>query len=190
MLKGSAHMAEYEDIREQFLRETPRFEGRLITVCERMVRLPNGREAQREIVYHKGAAAIVPVDAQGMVTLVRQYRTALETEMLEIPAGKLDTAAEDPLVCAHRELQEETGLSAEHMELLTPMYPTPGYDTEVVAIYLATGLSQHETHPDDDEFLRIERMPLTQAVDRVMHGELGDAKTAIGLLMAARKLCL
>jgi len=182
-------MADYGDLIERFVGEELKYRGILVDVFERTVRLPNGRLAARELVFHKGAAAIVPVDADGRVTLVRQYRTAIDAVTLEIPAGKLDSAGEDPLRCAHRELREETGLMAGHMELLTHMIPTPGYDTEFVNIYLATDLSQHDTDPDEDEFLRIERLPLAEAAQRVMRGELGDAKTALGLLMAWHKLC-
>jgi len=181
-------MAEYDGLKEVYLREKSIYHGRVFDVSERIVRLPNGKEAKREIVTHKGAAAVVPVDDQGMVTLVRQYRTAHETVMLEIPAGKLDSAAEDPLVCAHRELMEETGLKAERMEPLIRMVPTPGYCTEAVTIYLATGLSAGRAHPDEDEFLSVEQMPLEDAAAMVMRGELEDAKTAIGLLMAYTKL--
>ena len=164
------------------------FRGALIDVEHMRVRLPNGKTALREIVRHKGASAIVPVDADGMVTLVRQHRVVVDALTLEIPAGKLDSADEDPLVCAHRELEEETGLNAEHMELLTSMLPSPGYCTEFVCVYLATGLSQHRAHLDADEFLNVVRMPLQEAVDRVMSGELNDSKTALGLLMAWRRL--
>lgn len=182
-------MAKYEDLIEETLREENCYEGTVITVSERIVRLPNGREALRELVRHKGAAAVVPVDENGMVTLVRQYRTAHGGLMLEIPAGKLDSVSEDPLDCAHRELLEETGLKAEHMELLIPMAPTPGYSTEIVNIYLATGLSLHSAQPDEDEFLALEHMPLKEAAELVMRGELKDGKTAVGLLMAYNRLC-
>lgn len=182
-------MAGYNDLRESFVRETPRYRGRVFSVGERTVRLPNGREATRELVYHYGAAAVVPVDERGMVTLVRQYRVAHDAVMLEIPAGKLDSAAEDPLSCAHRELLEETGLMAGRMELLTRLLPTPGYSTEAVSVYLATELSLHSADPDEDEFLAVERMPLKEAAEMVMRGELGDAKTAVGLLMAYYRLC-
>lgn len=182
-------MAGYDDLKESYLRERAMYEGRVFRVGERTVLLPNGKEATRELVYHKGAAAVVPVDERGMVTLVRQYRVAHDAVMLEIPAGKLDAAAEDPLDCAHRELLEETGLKAGRMDLLVRMAPTPGYSTEAVSIYLATELSQHGASPDDDEFLTVERMPLAQAADMVMRGELGDAKTALGLLMAYNRLC-
>jgi ADP-ribose pyrophosphatase len=182
-------MAEYDDLVEISVREQKKYRGRVFEVSERIVRLPNGREALRELVYHKGAAAVVPVDGSGMVTLVRQYRVAQDTVMLEIPAGKLDSAYEDPLACAHRELLEETGLTAEHMDLLIRMAPTPGYSNEIVSIYLATGLSEGAANLDEDEFLSVERMPLKEAVEHVMRGELGDAKTAVGLLMASGRLC-
>jgi ADP-ribose pyrophosphatase len=182
-------MAAYDELKEAFVSEETWYTGKVFTVSERMVLLPNGKQVKRELVNHHGAAAIVPVDADGMVTLVRQYRVAHDAVMLEIPAGKLDSAEENPLDCARRELEEETGLTAKRMEFLTRMAPTPGYDTEFVNIYLATELSEGRAHPDEDEFLLVERMPLKKAAERVMRGELSDAKTAVGLLMAARLLC-
>ena len=176
------------DIRETPLSDELVFQGTLIDVSHMTVRLPNGREALREVVRHKGAAAVVPVDAQGMVTLVRQHRVVVDLMTLEIPAGKLDYVGEDPLACAHRELEEETGLRAGKMEKLTHVVTTPGFCTEQIGLYLATELSQHEDHPDPDEFLHVVKMPLSEAVGRVMSGELRDAKTALGLLMAWQKL--
>ena len=164
------------------------FRGALIDVSHMQVRLPNGRTALREIVHHKGAAAIVPVDEEEYVYLVRQHRVVNDMLTWEIPAGKLDTADEDPLHCAVRELREEPGLKAEHMEKLSHIVTTPGFCTEKIGLYLATGLSQHEDHPDEDEFLRVARIPLKEAVQRVMSGEFQDAKTALGLLMAWQKL--
>lgn len=182
-------MAAGDGLTEVVLSEETKYTGKVFTVSERMVMLPNGRQARRELVHHFGAAAVVPVDAEGRVTMVRQYRVAHDRIMLEIPAGKLDSAGEDTLACAHRELEEETGLIAGSMKWLTRMTPTPGYDTEFVDIYLATELTQGRAMPDEDEFLTVERIPLREAADRVMRGELSDAKTAIGLLMAARLLC-
>ena len=164
------------------------YEGKIIRVEKWRVSLPDGREAAREVVIHKGAAAIVPVDAQGMVTLVRQHRVALDTFTWEIPAGKLDSVSEDPLDCAKRELEEETGLRAANWRRLSHVITTPGFCTEQISIYLATELSQHEAHADQDEFLRLQKMPLDEAVNRVMAGEFRDAKTCLGLLMAARVL--
>ena len=164
------------------------FRGALIDVSHMQVRLPNGRTALREIVHHKGAAAIVPVDDEEYVYLVRQHRVVNDMLTWEIPAGKLDTADEEPLHCAVRELREETGLKGQHMEKLSHIVTTPGFCTEKIGLYLATGLSQHEDHPDEDEFLRVTRIPLKEAVQRVMSGEFQDAKTALGLLMAWQKL--
>ena len=177
-----------DQIREIPLSDELVFHGALIDVTHMQVRLPNGRQALREVVRHKGAAAVVPVDAEGFVTLVRQHRVVVDQITLEIPAGKLDHVGEDPLACAHRELEEETGLRAQHMALLSPMITTPGYCTENISLYLATGLTRHDAHLDEDEFLHVVRMPLAEAVARVMSGELCDGKTAMGLLMAWYRL--
>ena len=149
---------------------------------------PNGRSATREIVVHKGAAAVVPVYPGGTTLLVRQHRVAVDRVTLEIPAGKLDSVSEDPLDCAVRELEEETGLRAGRMTLLTSLLTTPGFCTEKIAIYLAQDLTQGQTHPDEDEFLDLVRIPLEEAVARIMRGEIRDSKTICGLLMAKEAL--
>ena len=177
-----------DSLRENYQDGETIYDGKIIRVEKWRVSLPDGREAAREVVIHKGAAAIVPVDAQGMVTLVRQHRVALDTFTWEIPAGKLDSVSEDPLDCAKRELEEETGLRAANWRRLSHVITTPGFCTEQISIYLATELSQHEAHADQDEFLRLQKMPLDGAVNRVMAGEFRDAKTCLGLLMAARVL--
>lgn len=160
------------------------FDGLIIHVDRAMYRLPNGAVKPREIAVHPGASAVVAVDGEGMVTLVRQFRAALDRVTLEIPAGKLDAPVEDRLDAARRELSEETGLKAAKWTHLTDMASTPGFCSEVISIYLAEELSQGETHPDDDEFLNVIRMPLEEACKRVMDGEIGDSKTICGLLMA------
>ena len=164
------------------------YEGKILHVERWQVTCPNGRSATREIVVHKGAAAVVPVYPDGTTLLVRQHRVAVDRVTLEIPAGKLDSAGEDPHDCAVRELEEETGLRAGRMTLLTSLLTTPGFCTEKIAIYLAQGLSQGETHPDEDEFLGLVRLPLSEAVAMVMRGELRDGKTICGLLMANEHL--
>ncbi|MGI6687332.1 MAG: NUDIX domain-containing protein [Christensenellales bacterium] len=164
------------------------FEGAIMTVEKWRVKLPDGREADREIVLHKGAAAVVPVDAQGYVTLVRQHRVAIDEMMLEIPAGKLNYAGEDPFICAQRELEEETGLVAAKWQKLAHVVTTPGFCTERIALYLATELRQTTAHPDVDEFLNVLRMPLTDAIAMVNQGKITDAKTCLGLLMAQQTL--
>ena len=177
-----------ENLRETFLSSQEIYPGKIIRVEKWQVSLPNGETALREIVRHNGAAAIVPVDREGNVTLVRQHRIAVDRFTWEIPAGKLDSPEEDPFHAAQRELEEETGLQAGTWRRLTLIDTTPGFCNEHIAIYLATDLSQHPAHPDADEFLRTTKMPLQEAVAHCMSGEFHDSKTVIGLLMASQVL--
>lgn len=164
------------------------YNGLIIDVAHMQVRLPNGEEMTLEAVLHKGAAAVVPVDAEDNIYLVRQHRAVAGLLTLEIPAGKLDYVGEPHIACAERELQEETGLKCEKLEHLTDLVTTPAFCTEKIGIFLATGLSQHENHLDDDEFIDVVKMPLSDAVRLVMQGEIPDAKTIAGVLMAWQKL--
>ena len=173
-----------QDMIEHKLSGEKVFDGALLHIEHWQVRLPDGRTALREIARHIGAVAVVPVDEDGYVTVVYQYRPAIGRVMLEIPAGKLDSADEDRLEAAQRELREETGLSAERMTHLTTLLTTPGFCTEKIAVYLAQGLSQGDTHPDEDEFLGLVRLPLEEAFEMVMRGEICDGKTICGLMMA------
>lgn len=175
-------------LREEVLRRETVYPGKIIRVEQWQVRLPNGETAQREIVCHIGAAAVIALDQQGQVVLVRQHRVAIDQVTLEIPAGKLDSPTEDPFVCAQRELSEETGLTAEHWQKLTCLETTPGFCNERIHLYLATGLHQGNSHPDEDEFVDVIRMPLAQAVEQIMNGTFRDGKTALALLMA-NQLC-
>lgn len=177
-----------EQLMEKFLSAEEIYRGQIIKVERWQVSLPDGKTAPREIVKHNGAVAIVPVDENGNVTLVRQHRIAAGRLTWEIPAGKLDYPEEDPFSAAKRELEEETGLRAENWQFLTRIDTTPGFCTEKISLYLATGLSQHETHPDADEFLNLTRLPLEEAAELCMKGELRDGKTVAGLLMASRML--
>lgn len=164
--------------------------GVVFDMAHRTVSLPNGKKALREIAYHSGAAAVVPVDNEGNVYLVYQHRSVINKVTLEIPAGKMDEGETDPLKCATRELSEETGFDAGSMELLLSMDTTPGFCTEFVAIYLAKDLKQREKHTDDDEFLGVIKIPMKEAIKRVLSKELTDGKTALGLMLAAQKLNL
>ena len=175
---------DFSELREIPVSSQSIFEGKILHVERWQVTCPNGHPAEREIVVHKGAAAVVPVYEDGTTLLVRQHRVSVDRVTLEIPAGKLDSASEDPYDCAVRELEEETGLCAERMTLLTSLLTTPGFCTEKIAIYLAQGLSEGKTHPDEDEFLGVVRMPLEEAIAMVMRGEIRDSKTICGLLMA------
>lgn len=172
-------------LEERFLSGEEVFHGALINVEHWQVLLPNGQTSLREVVKHCGAVAVVPLDDAGNVTLVRQHRVAVDRFTWEIPAGKLDHGAgEDMLSAAKRELEEETGLHAVHWQMLTDILTTPGFCNEHIAIYLATGLSQHNVHPDDDEFVATRAFPLHEAVRMVMAGEIRDSKTIAALLMA------
>ncbi len=177
-----------QDLRETFISSKTEFTGKIITVEQWRVSLPNGQEAGREIVKHNGAAAVVPVDSRGMVTLVQQHRVAIDRITLEIPAGKLDAPDEDPFLCAKRELEEETGLIAGKWQKMAHVVTTPGFCTERIALYLATELTQAKAHTDPDEFLNLVKMPLNEAVLLVESGQIEDAKTCLALLMAHRAL--
>ena len=173
-------------LEEVFVSSREVFQGVLINVEHWQVTLPNGNPALREIVRHRGAAAVVPLDGAGNVTMVRQHRIAVGRFAWEIPAGKLDYPGEDMLDCARRELEEETGLQAEHYRPLTVLDTTPGFCNEQIGIYLATGLSQHKAHTDPDEFLRVRAFSLAEAIGMIMSGEIHDSKTIVGLLMTAQ----
>jgi len=161
------------------------YEGNIVTFYVNTVVLPNGRTAKREIVGTPGAVAIVPLTDDGQVRLVRQYRAGVQEFLLEIPAGTLEPG-EHPDEAAPRELAEETGDRANAWRLLTSIYTTPGICDEVIHIYLATGLSDGQNHLDDDEFIDVVTIPLAEAVERVHSGDIRDAKTIIGLLLAAQ----
>ncbi len=172
-------------LNEETLSTSYAFDGRLIRVRTDVVRLPDGREAGREIVEHSGGVGIIALTDDGRIMTVRQYRHAPREEVLEIPAGKLERG-EEPLLAAKRELSEEVGVTAENWRYLGVLYPTPGYCEELDHLYLATGLSSGETHPDEDEFLEVGSIPLSEAVEAVMRGEIPDAKTQIAILKAQR----
>ena len=161
------------------------FDGKIIRLEHWQVELPNGHLALREVACHPGASAVVALDEEGRIIMVQQYRAPVGRLTLEIPAGKLDSADEDPLECAKRELSEETGLLADSWKKLTVLETTPGFCNERIHLYLATGLKQGETHPDEDEFVATTRMPLAEAVARVMNGTFRDGKTALGIMMAS-----
>ena len=171
------------DYTEKTLSSEEIFRGRIMYVHRDTVRLPDGSAAMREIVEHPGGVAVIPVDENGDVWCVRQYRYAYATDMLEVPAGKLEPD-EDPLECAVRELSEETGLRAENYTFLGKLYPSPGYCRETLYLYLATALTRGEAHLDEGEFLHVERIALRELFDMVMRDALPDAKTAMAVLKA------
>jgi ADP-ribose pyrophosphatase len=161
------------------------YAGRVIGVDVHRVLLPNGMEQIRELVHHPGATAIVAVDAQGLILMVRQFRIAAGKVMSEIPAGTLHIG-EPPIHCAIRELQEETGFKPGHIEPLGGFFVAPGYTTEYIHLYLATDLSESKLPGDEDEFIQVQRVSLLNALSMIENGEIVDGKTIIGLLRYAR----
>ena len=165
------------------------FTGRVINLDADVVRYPDGTEGELEIIRHPGASAIVPFlsDPRGadpQIMLLRQYRYATDGYLYEIPAGRLE-AGEAPKDCASRELLEETGCTAERMEPLTSMWTTPGFTDERIHLFLASGLTRGEARREADEFIQVETVALSRALEMVKNGEIQDAKTALGLMFAA-----
>jgi ADP-ribose pyrophosphatase len=163
--------------------------GRIITVDTDTVRFPNGSVGELDMVRHPGASAIVPFVSDPLgddpqILLLKQYRYAAEQYLYEIPAGRLDPG-EDPAHCAARELREETGCTAERVEFLFTMFTTPGFSDEKIHVFLATGLVRGETAHEADEFMTIETVTLSRALQLIQEGEIKDAKTALGILFAA-----
>ena len=154
---------DYSELREIPFEKETIYEGAILHVEKWQVTCPNGHAAPREIVVHNGAAAVVPVYEDGTTLLVRQHRVSVDRVTLEIPAGKLDSANEDPLECAIRELREETGLKAEKMTLLTSVLTTPGFCTEKIGIYLAQGSLVSVPTRKDSSIATILLVPLASA---------------------------
>lgn len=162
------------------------YDGRVIKVSVDTVDLPNGMRIPLEIVRHPGGAAVVALDAQNRVCLLRQYRHAAGGYIYELPAGKLEPG-EPPEVTIKRELVEEAGMSATTWQPLGAYFSSPGVFTEIIHLYLATGLTPVAARPEADEVFEVEWWPLDQAVERARNGELADAKTIIGILRTASR---
>ncbi len=170
---------------ENLMETDIKFVGRIFSVELDKVLLSDGRHSRREIVRHPGGACVVAMDSNQYIYMVRQYRLAFNRITLELPAGKLDTC-EDPLSCAKRELFEETGIVAADWRELVTVMPSPGYTDELISIYLAEDLTRGEKNSDDGEFVSLVKLPLHEAMKMVLDGNIMDAKTCIGILLAAR----
>ena len=175
-------------LREDCLSSRLIFDGRVVHLYLDRVRLPDGREAEREYMRHIGAVCVLPLDADGVVHCVRQYRYPHAEVLLEIPAGKLDSKTEDRASAALRELREETGFHCGKLTFLGDLYTSPAILDEVIGLYLAEELTPGETQFDDDEFLAPVGIPLDRLVDEVMAGRIPDAKTQIAALRVAELL--
>lgn len=159
------------------------YDGRVVSLRVDEVVLPSGRSASREIVEHRGAVAVVPLTEDGEVLLVRQYRGATGGALVEIPAGTLEPG-EDPETALQRELAEEIGMRAARIERLLAFYPSPGFLTEVVHLYLARGLTPHRQEAEEED-LEVLRVSLPEARAMVARGEIRDAKSIIGILLVS-----
>lgn len=165
------------------------YNGRVINVDVDTVRFPNGSTGELEMVRHPGASAVLPflTDPAGddpQILLIKQYRYAADDFIYEIPAGKLD-GDEDPRLCAERELREETGCTAQRIEHLYTFFTTPGFTDERIHAFMATGLKHGATSHEKDEFMSLETVTLSRALELIQSGELKDAKTALTILYAA-----
>lgn len=178
-------MSEFEE--KQIEREEI-FDGAVLHVVKDKILLPDGNTSYREFCLHKGAVAVIPITANNEAILVRQFRYAHHREFLEIPAGKLDFIGEIPLDAAKRELKEETGATAEKYTHLGVLDTTPALIDEKIHMYMAEGLTFGEMDLDDDEFLSVERIPISKLISMVMDGEIRDGKTQIAILKAAKIL--
>ena len=166
------------DLSEKMVSSQTIFEGKIIKVTLDQARLPDGTLAGREVVYHPGGVAVLALDEDNTVYLVRQYRYPIQQLLLELPAGKLDHGAEeDRLLGAQRELSEETGLEAAEWTYLGYTLASPGFCDEALHMYLARGLARKKQHLDADEFLDVVTMPFDQLVRQVMDGTIADGKT-------------
>ena len=163
------------------------FDGVVVKLYVDDVELPNGSKAIREIVRHPGAVCVIPVDEQGNVIMMKQFRYPFSEILLEIPAGKLEPN-EDPYEAVKRELEEESGVVADKIDYIGTMYTTVAILDERIHMYLATGLTYKEAHPDEGEFLEVVKIPLAQLVDMVMEGKIPDSKTQIAILKAEKLL--
>lgn len=172
---------------EKELKREYKFKGSILNLRVDTVELPDGKTALREIVEHNGGVAVAPVDENGQIYLVRQYRRPIDRALLEIPAGKLDKG-EDHRKGAERELKEETGLTAGKLIYLSATQPSPGYTSEIIHLYLALDLTRGEAEPDEGEFLNLETYNLTQAANMIKSGEITDGKTINAILMAQEYL--
>ena len=170
------------DMTEKKISSRLHYSGRIIKVYNDEILDPAGNTAYREYCRHPGGICVVPLTDQGEVLLVRQYRYPYGEEVVEIPAGKRDSATENPEEGGRRELREELGAEAEHFIPLGIFYPTPGYTDEVLYMYAATGLTFGEAAPDEGEFVEPLRYHIDTLTDMIMKGEIRDGKTQTAVL--------
>lgn len=160
------------------------YEGKILNMRIDTVELPDKKYSKREIIEHPGGVGIIAITDDNHIVLVRQYRKAVDKFLLEIPAGKLEVN-EEPRETAIRELKEETGYEFKDLKYLLEFYPTPGYCTEKIYLFMATGLVEGEATPDPSEFLEIEKHKIEDLIKMIDRGEILDSKTIIGIYLAS-----
>ena len=182
-MSGNSGESLYNSLSEPTIGTKRIYEGNIINVRVDTVRMPSGRDANREIVEHSHAVCIVPIDNDGNVVLVRQYRKPAEDALLEVPAGGVEDGeiSEEAVL---RELQEEIGYTADHLEHLSSFWVAPGWATEYMHAYLATGLRESRLDGDEDENIEVVRLRFDEAVSMLKTGEINDGKTIAALLLA------
>lgn len=163
------------------------FKGAVIDVAHDDITLPDGKISKREVILRGNASAVVPIDDNGDVILIKQYRHPALSIIFEIPAG-MSEEGEDPKETAMRELEEETGIKAKELTHIITMYPAVGICTEKIYIYLGRELQEGTLNPDEDEFIEVVKMPLKEAIDKIYSHEILDSKTIAGLLACQRYL--
>jgi ADP-ribose pyrophosphatase len=174
--------AEDDELIEKQLESHLIYDGRIVHLFLDTVRLPDGQSTQREVIRHIGAVAIVPLDANGQVVMVKQYRHPAGRVLLEIPAGTLHPD-EPPDVCAVRELQEETGYKPGRLQKIGGIYTAPGYTSEFIHLYLATDLIPSRLDADEDEFLQVVHLPMAEVLAQIQSGAIADGKTISAVLL-------
>lgn len=163
------------------------YQGRAFAVRRDHLRTPDGRTVKYDIIEHTGSVILIPVDAEGQMHFVRQYRHAAQIELLELPAGTLEPG-EPPAEAAAREIREEIGMEAQRLVEIGAFYLAPGYSTELMHVFLATNLKHNPLEADADEFLSVEKIPVAEALRQAESGEMQDAKSLAALLLAKRFL--
>lgn len=181
-------MEDFKNLDEVMVASEEIFDGHVVHLFKDTVELPNGKHAVRETIRHIGAVAIVPLTDDGKVIVERQFRYPLGCVITEIPAGKLDSKDEDRLAAAKRELEEETGYTAEEWIDLGDYYPAAAYTDERISLYLAKGLQHGERNLDEDEFLNVLAVDLEELVADVLNGTITDGKTQAALLKTYLRL--
>ena len=166
----------------EFIKSEILLQGRTFKVRRDTLKTPDGRETKLEIIEHGGSVVLVPLDNDGNILFVRQYRHATGLELLELPAGTRD--GEEPYEhCAAREIREETGMEAGKLQKVGEFYLAPGYSSEFMVVFLATGLKHNPLDPDDDEFLKVEKIPIKDVTAMIERGDVPDSKSLAAWLL-------